>query len=62
MTKEETILKRIGIAFALAAILILFVIAPLVTAWGVVNGKLDVESLEPYGNVQEQIRAEQMIQ
>lgn len=62
MTKEETILKRIGIAFALAAILIVFVIAPLVTAWGVVNGLLDAESLEPYGNVQEQIRAEQMIQ
>lgn len=62
MTKEETILKRIGIAFSLAAILIIFVIAPLATAWGVVNGLLDVESLEPYGNVQEQIRAEQMIQ
>ena len=56
MTKEETILKRIGIAFSLAAILIIFVIAPLATAWGVVNGLLDVE------NVQEQIRAEQMIQ
>ena len=58
----EIILKRIGIAFAVAAILIIFVIAPLVTAWGVVTGRLDAESLEPYGNVQEQIRAEQMIQ
>ena len=59
MTKEETILKRIGIAFALAAILIIFVIAPLVTAWGVVNGKLDVESLEPYVSVQEQKGAQE---
>lgn len=58
----EIILKRIGIALVLLAAIAIFVIAPLVTAWGVVNGKLDVESLEPYGNVQEQIRAEQMIQ
>ena len=58
----EIILKRIGIALVLLAAIAIFVIAPLVTVWGVVNGKLDVESLEPYGNVQEQIRAEQMIQ
>lgn len=58
----EIILKRIGIVLVLLAVIVIFVIAPLVTAWGVVNGKLDVESLEPYGNVQEQIRAEQMIQ
>lgn len=58
----EIILKRIGIALVLLAAIVIFVIAPLVTTWGVVNGKLDVESLEPYGNVQEQIRAEQMIQ
>ena len=58
----EIILKRIDIALVLLAVIVIFVIAPLVTAWGVVNGKLDVESLEPYGNVQEQIRAEQMIQ
>lgn len=58
----EIILKRIGIALVLLAVIAIFVIAPLVTAWGVVNGKLDVESLKPYGNVQEQIRAEQMIQ
>lgn len=58
----EIILKRIGIALVLLAAIAIFVIAPFVTAWGVVNGKLDVESLEPYGNVQEQIRAEQMIQ
>lgn len=58
----EIILKRIGIVLVLLAAIAIFVIAPLVTAWGVVNGKLDVESLEPYGNVQEQIRAEQMIQ
>lgn len=59
MTKEETILKRIGMAFALAAILIIFVIAPLVTAWGVVNCLLDVESLEPYVSVQEQKGAQE---
>lgn len=58
----EIILKRIGIVLVLLAAIVIFVIAPLVTTWGVVNGKLDVESLEPYGNVQEQIRAEQMIQ
>ena len=58
----EIILKRIGIALVLWAAIAIFVIAPLVTAWGVVNGLLDMESLEPYGNVQEQIRAEQMIQ
>lgn len=58
----EIILKRIGIALVLLAAIAIFVIAPLVTAWGVVNGLLDVESLKPYGNVQEQIRAEQMIQ
>lgn len=58
----EIILNRIVIALVLLATIVIFVIAPLVTAWGVVNGKLDVESLEPYGNVQEQIRAEQMIQ
>lgn len=58
----EIILKRIGIALVLLAAIVIFVIAPLVTAGGVVNGLLDVESLEPYGNVQEQIRAEQMIQ
>ena len=58
----EIILKRIGIALVLLAAIAIFVIAPLATAWGVVNGLLDVESLEPYGNVQEQIRAEQMIQ
>lgn len=58
----EIILKRIGIALFLLAAIAIFVIAPIVTAWGVVNGLLDVESLEPYGNVQEQIRAEQMIQ
>ena len=58
----EIILKRIDIALVLLAVIVIFVIAPLVTAWGVVNGLLDVESLEPYGNVQEQIRAEQMIQ
>ena len=58
----EIILKRRGIAVVVLAAIAIFVIAPLVTAWGVVNGKLDVESLEPYGNVQEQIRAEQMIQ
>ncbi len=53
------ILKRIGIAFVLAAIMVVFVIAPLVTAWGVVNGKLDVESLEPYVSVQEQKGAQE---
>lgn len=53
------ILKRIGIAFVLAAILVVFVIAPLVTAWGVVNGLLDVESLEPYVSVQEQKGAQE---
>ena len=58
----EIILNRIVIALVLLATIVIFVIAPLFTAWGVVNGKLDVESLEPYGNVQEQIRAEQMIQ
>lgn len=55
----EIILKRIGIAFVLAAIMVVFVIAPLVTAWGVVNGKLDVESLEPYVSVQEQKGAQE---
>lgn len=58
----EIILKRIGIALVLLAVIVIFVIAPLVTAWGVVNGKLDVESLEPCESVQKQIRAEQMIQ
>lgn len=58
----EIILKRIGIALVLLAVIVIFVIAPLVTAWGVVNGKLDVESLEPCKSVQKQIRAEQMIQ
>lgn len=55
----EIILKRIGIAFVLAAIMVVFVIAPLVTAWGVVNGKLDVKSLEPYVSVQEQKGAQE---
>ena len=62
MIRAGSILKGIGIALAVAALLIVFVIAPLVTAWGVVNGKLDVESLEPCESVQKQIRAEQMIQ
>ena len=53
------ILKRIGIALVLLAAIVIFVIAPLVTAWGVVNGKLDVESLEPYVSVQEQKGAQE---
>ena len=55
----EIILKRIGIALVLLAAIVLFVIAPIVTAWGVVNGKLDVESLEPYVSVQEQKGAQE---
>ena len=55
----EIILKRIGIALVLLAAIVIFVIAPLVTAWGVVNGKLDVESLEPYVSVQEQKGAQE---
>lgn len=53
------ILKRIGIALVLLAAIAIFVIAPLVTAWGVVNGLLDVESLEPYVSVQEQKGAQE---
>lgn len=55
----EIILKRIGIALVLLAAIAIFVIAPLVTAWGVVNGLLDVESLEPYVSVQEQKGAQE---
>lgn len=62
-------MKKVGefIIFALIGIWVFIIIflAPLVTAWGVVTGRLDIETLEPpspsFESVEEQIRSEQMI-
>lgn len=48
----------------MAAFLILvLLLSPIGTVWGVISGRLDIETLEPESySVQEQIREEAMIQ
>lgn len=52
------------ICMAVTAFLILvFLLSPIGTVWGVISGRLDIETLEPEScSVQEQIREEAMIQ
>lgn len=46
-------------------LLIVFVISPLMTVIGIINGDVDIDTLQPkqheYRNVQEQIRSESII-
>ncbi len=50
------------LAAIILAVLSFFLLAvPAVTAWGVITGRLNIETLEPVG-VEEQIRSETIIQ
>lgn len=59
--KSQNILEGIQIGVMIIGIILFFVVMPVVVTWGVVTGRLDIETLEPV-SVQEQIDSEAMIQ
>lgn len=59
--KKQKIIDCLFITIIFLCFIFLLIVVPVGVAYGVINGKLDIETLEPT-SVQEQIRDETMIQ
>lgn len=59
--KNQDRMEWILAGIILAVLSFFLLIVPAVTAWGIITGRLDIETLEPAG-VEERIRGETMIQ
>ena len=53
MKRLDRVLEGIIVLVMIVGMLFFFVVAPLITAWGVATGRIDVVSLEPVQKIGE---------